>query len=114
LGLFRSGSSTMAMSFGQFRLGDGTAVLPSIGYTSETSLGLYRSASSIQKLSYGYLSGDFISSSTTNASQTTALLANQGGIVFSVLSLTVNGAEINFRSGNTVYHFYSGTSNQQV
>lgn len=49
----------------------------------------------------------FISSSTTAQSGATARIPNQGQLYFSVLSLTSNGAELGFRSGNTVYRFFS-------
>lgn len=48
----------------------------------------------------------FVSSTTTSQSGATASLG-QGQLFFSVLSLTTNGAEFGFRSGNTVYRFFS-------
>lgn len=85
----------------------GSATTPSFAFTSETSLGLYRSVASVTKHSYGWFSADLISSSTTGVSGATARLANQGQLFFSVLSVTSNGAEFGFRSGNTVYRFFS-------
>lgn len=55
----------------------------------------------------GWLSADFISSSTTNQSLATAKIPNQGQLAFSILSLTSNGAEFGVRSGNTVYRWFS-------
>lgn len=49
----------------------------------------------------------FISSSTTAQSGATSKISQQGQIYFSVLSLTSNGGEMGFRSGNTVYRFAS-------
>lgn len=51
--------------------------------------------------------GVFISSATTAQSGATSRLSQQGQLYFSVLSLTTNGAEFGFRSGNTVYIFQS-------
>ena len=51
--------------------------------------------------------GVFISSATTAQSGATSRISQQGQIYFSVLSLTSNGGEIGFRSGNTVYRFAS-------
>lgn len=56
----------------------------------------------------GWLYGDvFISSSTTAQSGATSKVSQQGQMYFSVLSLTTNGGEFGFRSGNTVYRFAS-------
>lgn len=46
------------------------------------------------------------SSATTNQSASTVKVAN-GQIVFSILSLTTNGAAMFFRSGNSTYVFES-------
>lgn len=51
--------------------------------------------------------GVFISSATTAQSGATSKISQQGQIYFSVLSLTSNGGEFGFRSGNTVYRFAS-------
>ena len=51
--------------------------------------------------------GVFISSATTAQSGATSKISQQGQMYFSVLSLTSNGGEIGFRSGNTVYRFAS-------
>ncbi len=51
--------------------------------------------------------GVFISSATTAQSGATSKVSQQGQFYFSVLSLTSNGGEIGFRSGNTVYRFAS-------
>lgn len=94
---------------GVIKVPDGTASAPSYAFTSEASLGLYRSGSSILQLSYGgFKSGQFISATTTSTSATTANQTVQGSLRFSVLSLSTNGAEIAFLSGNTTYRFSSG------
>lgn len=51
--------------------------------------------------------GVFISSQTTAQSGATSKVSQQGQLYFSVLSLTSNGGEFGFRSGNTVYRFAS-------
>lgn len=51
--------------------------------------------------------GVFISSATTAQSGATSKISQQGQLYFSVLSLTTNGGEFGFRSGNTVYRFAS-------
>ena len=51
--------------------------------------------------------GVFISSATTAQSGATSKISQQGQLYFSVLSLTSNGGEFGFRSGNTVYRFAS-------
>jgi len=90
----------------------GTAQLPTHTFSSEASLGFYRSAASNLAASYGTLTLSgvaatvYASSATTAQSGATAKLG-QGQLYFSVLSLTTNGGEFGFRSGNTVYRFAS-------
>jgi hypothetical protein len=55
LGLYRSGASTMALSYGALALPVGSSASPSLAFTSETSLGFYRSAASAIAVSYGQL-----------------------------------------------------------
>lgn len=108
LGLYRSAASKVAVSYGQLIVQAGTAILPGVGMSSEVSLGLYRSAASVLAVSYGHLSSPgFISSTTTNQSPSTTKVTNQGQIVFSILSLTTNGAAMFYRSGNSTYVFES-------
>lgn len=108
LGFFRSAASNLALSYGAFDLPDGTAVAPSLTYTSDTSLGFFKSGASQVNLSYGWFTApNFVSGTTLGASQTTASLKTQGAFYFSVNSLTTNGGEFGFRSGNTVYKFAS-------
>lgn len=96
--------STSVISTGAFDAQDGSALNPAYGFNSEQSLGFYRSANSIKALSYGFLSApQFISSQTTNQSASSAKVTNQGQIVFSILSLTTNGAAMYYRSGNSVF-----------
>lgn len=114
LGFYRSAASIVGLSYGELQLGDGSSILPSFGFRSEVSLGAFRSAASTMKLSYGTLDtsaasllfGNLASSITTAQSGATAKLG-QGQLYFSVLSLTTNGGEFGFRSGNTVYRFQS-------
>lgn len=95
---------TSQISTGNFDGQDGSALNPTYGFNSEQSLGFYRSAASIKALSYGFLSApQFISSLTTAQSASSAKVTNQGQIVFSILSLTTNGAALYYRSGNSVY-----------
>lgn len=115
LGFYRSAASQIATSYGTLNLGGGLA------FTSEISLGFQRSAASQVLMSYGTLNvagltassvlastGILISSSTTAQSASSAKIPNQGQIVFSILSLTTNGAAMYFRSGNSVYGWASG------
>jgi hypothetical protein len=54
--------------FGQVSHGtDGLVTIPAMGFTSEQSLGLYRSAASTLALSYGTFSGAIFSASTTTS-----------------------------------------------
>lgn len=109
LGLYRSAASRLALSYGQFTTGNGTAILPGLGFASEVSLGLYRSAASVMALSYGHLQAAISwSGMTASTSATTANQTVQGSLRVSVLSLTTNGAQIAFLSGNTTYLFNSG------
>jgi hypothetical protein len=115
LGFFRSGTSQIATSYGTLNLGGGLA------FTSEISLGFNRSAASQIQQSYGTFNavglaassilattGLLISSSTTAQSASSVKIPNQGQIVFSILSLTTNGAAMYYRSGNSVYGWASG------
>jgi hypothetical protein len=108
-----SGTTLSALADG---VGSGAAVGPTNFFTSEASLGFYRSAASQIAQSYGTFNavgiaassilattGLLISSATTAQSNSTAKIPNQGQIVFSILSLTTNGAAIYFRSGNSTY-----------
>lgn len=86
------------------RVASGAAIGPTVAFTSEVSLGFYRSAASVAALSYGFLSAPgLISSVTTAQSASSAKVTQQGQIIFSILSLTTNGAAMYYRSGNSVY-----------
>jgi hypothetical protein len=95
---------------------DGSATAPTQTFGSERSLGFYRSAASQIGMSYGTLNlvgatatgilaatGILISSATTAQSASSTKIPNQGQIVFSILSLTTNGAAMYYRSGNSVF-----------
>ena len=87
-------------------LPDGTASAPSQAYTSEKSLGWYRSGASVEALSYGTLDlrgGALAFSSGTTAQSAATAKVGQAQMIFSILSLTTNGAAIYFRSGNSTY-----------
>ena len=110
-----TGDGTLQMQvppLGGSQVTAGTTLIPGLAIISEASLGLYRSAASTLAQSYGTFSAPGIlasviaSSSTTAQSGATAKLG-QGQLYFSVLSLTSNGGEFGFRSGNTVYRFSS-------
>ncbi len=109
-----SGTSVAALAVG---VGSGAAIGPTLYFTSEVSLGFYRSGTSQMAQSFGTFNtaatGGIAfnrlalqSSSTTAQSGATAKLGD-GQLYFSVLSLTSNGGEFGFRSGNTVYRFSS-------
>ena len=52
-------SSPLLASFGTVRVGSGSAILPSLAFNSEASLGLYRSTTSQIAVSYGqFILGD--------------------------------------------------------
>lgn len=109
---FATGQQSVGLQIntgGWINVPDGTVIRPSFEYTSEASLGLYRSAASIMALSYGFFSAPgLISSVTTAQSASSAKVTQQGQIIFSILSLTTNGCQMFYRSGNSVYVFVSG------
>ena len=52
-------SSPLLASFGTVRVGAGSAIMPSVAFNSEASLGLFRSAASVLNQSYGgFIGGD--------------------------------------------------------
>jgi hypothetical protein len=85
-------------------IGSGTALAPSIAFSSETSLGLFRSANSSLQLSYGTFStrGGALSFRTTNSSGSASNLTNGE---FALISVSATSAQLAYRSGNTVYIF---------
>lgn len=92
-------------------LPDGTSTSPAIAFSNDTTLGFWRTGSGTIASSYGTLdvsSGGLalnrvaFSSGTTAQSASTAKVG-QGQVLFSVLSLTTNGAALYFRSGNSTY-----------
>ena len=108
--------SASTISPSAVRVNSGAAIGPTLAMTSEVSLGFYRSAASQIALSYGTFNATgvsasgvlaataiLISSATTAQSAASAKIPNQGQIVFSILSLTTNGAAIFYRSGNSVF-----------
>lgn len=75
LGLFRSGVSTIRMSYGQFSADSGSKATPGIGF-SDTSLGFYKSGASTVALSYGGLGIN----AGANQSFGTAVLGSNGSV----------------------------------
>jgi hypothetical protein len=88
---------------------DGSAIVPSMAYISEESLGFYRSAASTLRQSYGTI--DFsqanLSIKTTGTSLT-SLTVPQGG--FALFVGGTSGATLAARSGGTLYFFASSSS----
>lgn len=88
---------------GQFLLPAGSATLPTSAFTSEVSLGWYRSGTSTMALSYGTfnLGGAILSSlRTTNASGTSATVNDKE---LRIVAVSTTSAQLAFRSGNTTY-----------
>jgi len=107
-GFTMAGVGNSALFEGPSRFTAGTAILPGIAFSSESSLGFFRSGNSVMALSYGHLRASIsYSGNTASTSATTANQTVQGSFRVSVLSLTSNGAEIAVLSGNTTYKFAS-------
>jgi len=91
----------------------GSAILPEFAFSSEASLGFYRSGTSAIAQSYGTLTVSGLAftklagSAFTAASSATTRTFADASFEFSVLSLTSNGAQIAFRSGQTIWKFAS-------
>lgn len=86
------------------RFSSGSALRPSIAFSSESSLGWYASGTSTLALSYGTLNlrGGALSLRTT-ASSASASNFTQGE--FYLCNVSATSAQLGFRSGNTVYVF---------
>lgn len=85
-------------SNGQFDAGSGSALFPGLGFISETSLGLYRSAASILALSYGALG---MPASGTNPSFGTAVLASGVKVVNTTMVATNDPIFLTSQGGGT-------------
>lgn len=88
---------------------DGTTLAPGLGFASEQSLGLWRSAASTIKQSYGTfdLTATRLSVRTT-ATSLTSLTVGVGELAFFVGG--TSGATLGLRSGSTLYLFASSSS----
>ena len=92
----------------------GTAVAPGFAFLSEVSLGLYKSATSQVKLSYGTFNAPGLvfttlgGSAFTIASSATTRTILDTQFYFAVTSTT--SAELGFRSGQTIYKFANLTA----
>lgn len=88
---------------------DGAATNPGIQFTSDNSLGFYRSAVSTIKQSYGTLdlSATNLSLKTTGVSQTSLTIPDGG---FQLFIGGTSGATLAARSGGTIYFFASSAS----
>lgn len=71
-----------------------------------TMQGAAQVRSAFTALGWAY-AGLFFSSTTTAQSLVTSKMSQNGQIMFSILSLTSNGCEMGYRSGNTVYKWSS-------
>jgi hypothetical protein len=109
--MFTQGTVAFSLLSRQLLAGNsGTALQPFYAYSSESSLGLFRSANSTLGLSYGTFSlrGGILSSiRSTNASATSATL-NDGE--FRVAAVSTTSAELAYRSGNTTYRFIAAAT----
>lgn len=98
-----------AAAFNQLQAGStgtGSAILPVLAIGSDTSLGLFASAVSTIGVTYGkfdFRNAGLIMSSGTTAQSASTTKVTDGQLIFSVLSLTTNGAALYFRSGNSTY-----------
>jgi hypothetical protein len=133
LGLYRSAASNLVLSYGTLSaptiaatsnltaasaqvvgamtLRDGSALIPSFAFASEASLGLFRSAASTIKPSYGTLdlSGCKVISRTTASSNVSLLTQLNAGEFIFVAGAAGAGSDstLAFRVGNTLYCFTS-------
>lgn len=83
---------------------DGTATQPGSAFSSEQSLGLYRSAASTLALSYGTLNlrnGALSLRTTASAGSTSNLTQGE----FCLVNVSTTSAQLAFRSGATTYLF---------
>lgn len=105
------GTSVMAIleNPGGWRMPDATALAPAYGYSSESSLGLFRSGVSTLALSYGSLNlnqARLVSIRTAASLDSTSLATNE--MAFQIVAGSV--ATLAIRSGGTIYFFASSAS----
>lgn len=84
---------------------DGSALLPGHAFSSETSLGWYRSGVSTIALSYGT-----INLTAANLSLGTLAVATSAVDKGLALVLRASGMSIIYKSGSSIYDLGSGTS----
>lgn len=88
LGFYRSGVSTVGLSYGAFQVPDGSSTTPSLGYSSNSSLGFYSSGVQTIAQSYGTFDltatiaslGTIRVKSGANNSCGTAVLGSNGSV----------------------------------
>lgn len=121
LGLFRSGVSTLALSYGALAVPAGSKTTPSLNYgSSESSLGWYRPGQATMAPSYGTLdlapNAVRLSVRTLAASSITASAAQTNvqpnEVVFTIGG--ASGASFGIMSGGTFYGFTSSFSAKQT
>lgn len=121
LGFFRSGASTVGLSYGALALPAGSSTTPSLNYgSSESSLGWYRPGQATMAPSYGTLdlapNAVRLSMRTLAASSVTASAAQTNvqpnEVVFTIGG--ASGASLAIMSGGTLYYFNSAGSAKQT
>lgn len=88
---------------------DGTATQPARAFSSEASLGLYRSGTSTLALSYGSFNlnqARLVSMRTAASLDSTTLAVNEAAFTI----VAGSAAQLAIRSGGTVYYFASSSS----
>lgn len=116
LGIYRSGVSTMGLSYGALVVPDGSSTTPSIGYSSNTSLGFYSFGVRTIAQSYGTFNlatnSVRLSMRTLAASSVTASAAKTNVAVDEVVFTIggASGASLIIYSGGTAYGFNSAFS----
>jgi hypothetical protein len=107
-------------SLGVIGYTDGSAVAPSSAYSSEASLGFYRSGVSTVAMSYGTVnlaSNAVRLSMRTLAASAVTVSAAQTNVAVNEVVLTIggaSGASLCVMSGGTCYIFNSGLSAKQT
>lgn len=99
----------MALSYGQFLVPPGSATAPSSAFSSEVSLGLYRSGVSTVALSYGSFNlnqARLVSMRTAASLDSTTLAVNEAAFTI----VAGSAAQLAIRSGGTIYYFASSSS----
>lgn len=106
---FQSQGTTPSQFGGGIQVTESASTSPSYGFSSESSLGWYRSGVSTVALSYGSFNmnqGRLVSVRTTASLDSTSLAVNE--MAFSVVQ--ASGASLAIRSGSTIWYFSSSAS----